>query len=285
MKLVHGVIGRLILLACLACVLGGCQSQDLLPSEQGPEWLSRGYEREIRNGEITKKSLGKKIDLELTDVTFENALFRFASVTNINIQADWKQLAAVGVRKDTLVSLSCRQESGRDVLRKIISAGKNARQLVSTNVDELTSLRQLIRGKKVVIMPADGFVEDPLQEVNDIRTAYRILREANVFCTAELGESNMVPASLRAYRLIGKSEHADGVFKDLIENATPTGQLYALCGISDTDAKAFEKRLREFERRDEMVYAQFGHISGKRKISTLARRRVLMADVPLHLGQ
>jgi hypothetical protein len=104
--------------------------------------------------------------------------------------------------------------------------------------------------------------------------AYQVLLTASRFeddaddviaCAAQ-------PSKLvEGYRILLKEPSADRAFKNLLERATPAGQLYALCGIYYSDHPFFLAVLRKHTERTDYVSTQFGCVRGRMRVSDIVK--------------
>jgi hypothetical protein len=113
-----------------------------------------------------------------------------------------------------------------------------------------------------------------LQLSSEGQKAYQVLLTANRFeddaddviaCAAQ-------PSKLvEGYRILLKEPSADRAFKNLLERATPAGQLYALCGIYYSDHPFFLAVLEKHTERTDYVNTQFGCIGGRMRVSDIVK--------------
>jgi hypothetical protein len=90
------------------------------------------------------------------------------------------------------------------------------------------------------------------------QAAYQTLLLANQFEDNFIGVAAQPSKLVAAYRSLFKEPEVDSAFKHLLEQATPAGQLYALCGIYFTDHPFFLTAVEKYRNRSEIVHIQFG---------------------------
>ena len=84
------------------------------------------------------------------------------------------------------------------------------------------------------------------------------IRTMSVVSDGYDGEAGVTPESVYAFRRLVGAPRAKDLFAALLLEATPSGQLYALCGLFFTDAEAFRSALPAFENSDNEVPHQQG---------------------------
>ncbi len=107
-------------------------------------------------------------------------------------------------------------------------------------------------GVRLGLLAWTFFVSTPPTAANDSdsaafrgTTAYYVLKTAPSF-----GHGSW---RTFAFRLALRQPYADALFKDLLEHATLSGQLYGLCGLWFTDQGSFHRRLEQYQYRDDQI--------------------------------
>ena len=101
------------------------------------------------------------------------------------------------------------------------------------------------------------------------QNAYQNLLDTEVFAQGLVGIAATLSPSVESFNTLLKEKEADAAFKSLIANAKPAGQLYALSGLYFTDQEAFQKEVKNFRQKDEMVRAMSGCEMFDEKISKI----------------
>lgn len=99
--------------------------------------------------------------------------------------------------------------------------------------------------------------------------AFEMLLKADRFENDAIGYAASSSKFVGAYRVLLNEVAADAAFKSLLENATPAGQLYALCGIYFTDHASFLVIVEKHRTRSDDVKFQFGCIGGDMRASKI----------------
>ena len=90
------------------------------------------------------------------------------------------------------------------------------------------------------------------------KAAYQALLAADQFEESFIGIAAQPSHLVVAYRTLLKETEADSAFKQLLEQASPAGQLYALCGVYFTDPASFPALVEKNRNRSEPVRVQSG---------------------------
>lgn len=90
------------------------------------------------------------------------------------------------------------------------------------------------------------------------QAAFQTLLLAEQFEDNFIGVAAQPSKLVAAYRALLKEPEADMAFKNLLDQATLAGQLYALCGIYFTDHPFFLSVLGKYQNREDTVRVQFG---------------------------
>jgi hypothetical protein len=107
--------------------------------------------------------------------------------------------------------------------------------------------------------------------------AYQTLLTAKQFEGDAIGYSAQPSELVGAYRILMKEPEADAAFKSLLANATPAGQLYALCGIYFTDHEFFLTEVKQQRIRSDHVQVQFGCLVWTMKAAEIVESKKLNA--------
>lgn len=107
----------------------------------------------------------------------------------------------------------------------------------------------------------------------DGRKAFRTLLEAERFEDKFIGEAAEPSKLVEAYCTLLREPAADAAFKNLLENATLAGQLYALCGLYFTDPIFLRSVVEKYRHSEEKVDTLSGCISGLRPVSMLVESK------------
>jgi len=117
----------------------------------------------------------------------------------------------------------------------------------------------------------------------EIQPAYRLLRTTAVFSGAEVGVAATTPDTVQALRLILKDPAAESIFKQLLVEATPAGQLYALAALYVINPEFARLAAKPYESNQAMVQTQFGCINAEMPISEVTMQ-ILDGTLPRALA-
>jgi len=117
----------------------------------------------------------------------------------------------------------------------------------------------------------------------EIQPAYRLLRTTAVFSDAAVGVAGITPDTVQALRLILKDPAAENILKQLLAEATPAGQLYALAGLYVTNPEFARTAATPYESSQEMVRTQFGCVNAEMPISEVTTQ-ILDGTLPRALA-
>jgi len=117
----------------------------------------------------------------------------------------------------------------------------------------------------------------------EIQPAYRLLRTTAVFSDAAVGAAGTTPDTVKALRLILNDPAAESIFKQLLAEATPAGQLYALAGLYVINPEFARLAAKPYESSQEMVQTQFGCINAEMPISEVTMQ-ILDGTLPRALA-
>jgi hypothetical protein len=93
----------------------------------------------------------------------------------------------------------------------------------------------------------------------DIETDIAAIREMSVISgSGDGGRPGPISDSINAFRRLVKAKDAKEIFSNLLNEANPEGQLYALCGLFFTDKDAFQSALVTYENSAQKLYRQEG---------------------------
>lgn len=100
-------------------------------------------------------------------------------------------------------------------------------------------------------------VRSDVPSAADLAIAFDVLARAEELTTAGVGDTGAVPWENRALALL-VSARDGAALRRLLDEATPAGQLFALCGLARLDAAAYRAVLPRFAARtDEVSYCFF----------------------------
>ena len=90
--------------------------------------------------------------------------------------------------------------------------------------------------------------------------AVTLLKNAGQFSSARVGYAGMTTNEALAWRVLVFRADAESTFLQLLDTATPAGQLYALAGLRFQSAELFAKEAKRFEDRADEVSVHSGCI-------------------------
>jgi hypothetical protein len=99
--------------------------------------------------------------------------------------------------------------------------------------------------------------------------ALTILQSAQSFNSAGIGYAGLTPNEVMAWRVVFFRADAESTFLNLLETATPAGQLYALAGLRFRNDDAFERAAARLEGRLDRVQTIRGCIGGAATVAEL----------------
>lgn len=119
---------------------------------------------------------------------------------------------------------------------------------------------------EVVSIETEPFpeIENPTPE-----EALEMLREASGLAGASVGIDGTTSRQVRAFRVVLREAYADQAFKQLLNEATKSGQLYALAGLYFTDPAYMNEAARVFLNDHSEVETYFGCIVDEQPVSRL----------------
>jgi hypothetical protein len=109
----------------------------------------------------------------------------------------------------------------------------------------------------------------PIQAPQPLDMAVAILRNADRFSSAGVGYAGLTPNEVMAWRVIFFRADAESIFKNLLETATPAGQLYALAGLRFSNSRVFSRTAARLEGRRDLVQTVRGCIAGRQTFAEL----------------
>ena len=121
----------------------------------------------------------------------------------------------------------------------------------------------------LLLAAAGSAPEAPAAIDADITT----IRTMSVVSDGHDGDAGITPESVLAFRRLVKAEGASRLFAKLLSKATPSGQMYALCGLFFTDPEAFKSALLTFENSKQTVPHQQGCISSTDTVADMIHSR------------
>ena len=107
------------------------------------------------------------------------------------------------------------------------------------------------------------------------RRDYQTLRGVERFTDAAIGDGGETPEWVHAFRRLLAQPQAAAVFRQLLQDATLPGQMYALCGLYWTDQPAFRAALPGYARMTTEIETQTGCC-----VSRMAVRELVASDHP-----
>jgi len=113
----------------------------------------------------------------------------------------------------------------------------------------------------------------------DRMTAYRGLLAARLFTDDWIGGGVLSPHA-KAFRTLLAEPEAPAVFRDLLARGSPSGQLYALCGLWLTDRPALYSILAPFRSDTREVTTMIGCVPSVQRIGRLVTMQSLLAADP-----
>ena len=108
-----------------------------------------------------------------------------------------------------------------------------------------------------------------LQSSTPVDMAINILQNAERFSSAGVGYAGITPNEVMAWRVLFFRADADSTFQNLLETATPAGQLYALAGLRFRNDVVFARAAARFEGRLDRVQTVRGCIVGASTVGEL----------------
>ncbi|MBK8267367.1 MAG: hypothetical protein IPK83_03310 [Planctomycetes bacterium] len=97
------------------------------------------------------------------------------------------------------------------------------------------------------------------QDRKDREALYALLLSADTF---DGMEARRPSCDSVAFKLLFEDPDAPGLFRDLINRANKTGQLYALCGLWQHDRPAFDRAIERYKIDQEPVHFSYGCTGG-----------------------
>lgn len=88
--------------------------------------------------------------------------------------------------------------------------------------------------------------------------AYNTVRDSETFCDTAVGFAGKTPEVVSAFRILIKQPNPERILRKLIEDATVSGQSYALCGFYHSDYKFFKKVVEPYKKSQKTVKTQMG---------------------------
>jgi len=99
--------------------------------------------------------------------------------------------------------------------------------------------------------------------------AFEFLRTATTFESPHVGFAGVYSRGYLALRIVNRSVAADALFKRLIAEGSPAGQLYGLVGVYRTDPEYFRTVAPEFAAKRDSVSTMVGCIMGGEQVSEI----------------
>ena len=117
----------------------------------------------------------------------------------------------------------------------------------------------------------------------EIQPAYRLLRTPGVFSGPAVGVAATTPDTVKALRVILKDPAAENIFKQLLAEAAPAGQLYALAGLYVINPEFARMAAQPYESSPKIVHTQFGCVNAEMPISEVTKQ-ILEGSLPRALA-
>jgi len=117
----------------------------------------------------------------------------------------------------------------------------------------------------------------------EIQKAYQLLRAPGAFSGPTVGVAATTPDTVKALRVILKDPAAENIFKQLLAEATPAGQLYALAGLYVINPEFARRVAKPYESNQTMVQTQFGCVNAEMPISKVTKQ-ILEGGLPRALA-
>lgn len=102
--------------------------------------------------------------------------------------------------------------------------------------------------------------------------AESILLAARSFDDVAVGYAGETPATVLAYRKLFRARDGVDRFRKVVEQGTPAGKLYGLCGLFFLDPGAFNQQLAQLERSRAPVVRRDGCIASKTTVHDVLTR-------------
>ena len=118
----------------------------------------------------------------------------------------------------------------------------------------------------------------------EMRPHYDILLTTESF-GGTFGFGPEVPDNTAAFRALVEMPDVGAVFRDLLENATPEGRMYALCGLWYTDHDLFLTAVEDFRGSFEQVTVQSGDMFYPMAVTSLIESPDSNVVILDHIGQ
>ena len=107
----------------------------------------------------------------------------------------------------------------------------------------------------------------------DIKTDIALIRQMNVISGVGTGSPGPILDSIHAFRRLVKAKDAGEIFSTLLKEATPEGQLYALCGLFFTDTDTFKSALATYESSEQKLSRHEGCVTFTETVGELIHRQ------------
>ena len=101
------------------------------------------------------------------------------------------------------------------------------------------------------------------------RQAYEMIKDTRCFSSTAVGVAASTPPVVFAFRDLLEEPKADAALKALANEATPEGQLYALCGLWFTDPAAFQSMVKELRKSDRKITRMNGCMRGEETLNAV----------------
>lgn len=112
----------------------------------------------------------------------------------------------------------------------------------------------------------------PGQNPDAATQAEQALKEPGVFAIGGIGDSGATSQGEKALRVLLKQKGSSTIFRRLLKSAKPSGQLYALLGLRQSDRDTYTKEAPSYTNRTEKVKVMEGCELFESPVSDIARR-------------
>ena len=236
-----------MLFALGSAYLAGCHAAPA-PGErsilrQPGAWLEAADRHRVEADTAAWIRLQKRVTHRFQEVSIEDALRWIEREGEVDIEPEWESLEANGIGPQLPVSTRVQDGRLEDLLNRTLRSA-------SERLEPAADLRWEVRDGRVCVRGVGWEAPAPPTSLYD---AYRLLAESDRFTGMSEGFAATIPVEVLAFAQVLESPKADAVFEDLFHRGTPTGQLWALCGLYHTDRPRFESLLARYRDRGEQV--------------------------------
>jgi len=118
-----------------------------------------------------------------------------------------------------------------------------------------------------------------------VAAALNVVSHADEFAVAGVGENMNRSPEVQAFAVLLDQPDATPLFESLLSDATPEGQMYALCGLWLTDLAAYQAAETRFAESSTVVTYQYGCILHRLAASTLIQSPQSEAEGCIRSGE